>query len=458
MEGAQNYSLRQRVLKAGAWSLVGYAFSSVFRLASNLIMTRELAPDMFGLMAIASMVFVGLALFSDLGLQPSVVQSKRGDEPQFLNTAWSIQILRGLVLGCAAIIIGVVLSLAGSLDLFPSGSVYANPDLPLVIAVLSLTTIIAGFESTKSLQASRNLLIVKVTRIEIISQLTGFAVMFGWVHVQRSIWALVAGAIAVTCTKTVLSHLALPGATNRFQWDSDAVTEIVRLGKWLFLSSVLYFVVSNGDRMLLGAMVDARSLGAYAIAFLIFSSIDQVLSRIIVDVSFPALSEIARDQPAKLSEAYYKFHTAIAAATYFGAGILMAAGQGIIAVLYDTRYQQAGWILQILSVALLTQPFRVAAQSFLAFGLARTFSLLNAVRLITLFIAFPIGFAHWGFEGAVWGVVASYFSSLPLIWFYSDSLGLLDLRKELRALPALAAGLLIGGLLAHALALIPHHG
>ena len=58
----------------------------------------------------------------------------------------------------------------------------------------------------------------------------------------------------------------------------------------------------------------------------------------------------------------------------------------------------------------------------------------------------------------MWGIVLSYFSSLPLIWFYSDSVGLLDLRKELRALPALAAGLLVGVLLARAMALIPHYG
>ena len=93
------------MLAAGAWSLAGYAVSQVIRFGSNLIMTRLLVPEMFGVMAIATIVMVGLAMFSDLGLRQSIVQSRRGDDPAFLNTAWALQILRGLVLWAIALAI-----------------------------------------------------------------------------------------------------------------------------------------------------------------------------------------------------------------------------------------------------------------------------------------------------------------------------------------------------------------
>src|SRR5581483_9669453 len=91
-------SLKQRVLNAGIWSFAAFAVSQVIRLGSSLLLTRLLVPEMFGVMAIAQMVMVGLQLFSDVGLKQTIIQSGRGSDPAFLNTAWVVQILRGGVL------------------------------------------------------------------------------------------------------------------------------------------------------------------------------------------------------------------------------------------------------------------------------------------------------------------------------------------------------------------------
>jgi O-antigen/teichoic acid export membrane protein len=61
-------SLKQRVLNAGLWSVAGFALSLVIRQGGNLLMTRLLTPEMFGVMAMASTAMVGLAMFSDVGL------------------------------------------------------------------------------------------------------------------------------------------------------------------------------------------------------------------------------------------------------------------------------------------------------------------------------------------------------------------------------------------------------
>ncbi len=419
-------------------------------------MTRQLHPEMFGVMAIAGMILAGLAMFSDVGLKPSIVQNERGSEPAFLNTAWVIQILRGGVLCGFAVGLSLLALLASRLDILPRGSVYDAPSLPYVIAALSVATIIGGLESTKMIEASRNLSLGKVTAVEIAAQIFGLLVMVAWVLADRSIWALVVGSIASSVARTLLSHVWLPGTANRWQWDRVAFFEILHFGKWIFLSTVLYFFVTNGDRMFLGALIDANSLGIYAIAFLIFSSVDQVLTKIIVDVSFPALSEVIRERSAQLPQTYYRFHAIIASFTYFFCGILIASGQTVIDLLYDKRYHQAGWILQILAVALLTLPFRVATQCFLAFGLSRLYSHLHTIRLISLFVALPLGFHFANLAGAVWGVVFSYFSSLPLVMFYSARLGLFDPRKELIALSVLIVGLISGEAFNMAFALIRH--
>src|SRR5215470_3170600 len=115
-------SLKRRVLSASVWSLSGYAVSQALRFGTNLVMTRLLVPEMFGVMAIATIVMVGLAMFSDLGVRQNIVQSRRGDDPAFLNTAWSVQIIRGVLLWVATVLVALLVAIADSLGLAPTDS------------------------------------------------------------------------------------------------------------------------------------------------------------------------------------------------------------------------------------------------------------------------------------------------------------------------------------------------
>src|SRR5947207_1772677 len=106
MEGPRNTaSLKNRVLRAGVWTLASFGIRQAIRFGTNLVMTRLLVPEMFGVMAIATTVMIGLAMFSDVGLKQNVIHSRRGNEEAFLNTIWVIQIGRGLTLWVAAIVL-----------------------------------------------------------------------------------------------------------------------------------------------------------------------------------------------------------------------------------------------------------------------------------------------------------------------------------------------------------------
>lgn len=436
-------TLKQRVFKAGRWTMAGFGLSQTIRFGSNLLMTRLLVPEMFGVMAIATMVMYGLALFSDVGLRQNIVQSKRGNDAAFLNTAWVIQILRGVLIWFFALGVSMLVILANRIGMVPADSVYAESSLPYVIAILSASAVIMGFESTKLSEASRNLSLDRITQIEIGSQVAGLVCMIVWVAIDRSIWALVAGSICSSLVKVTLSHVWLQGVANRWQWDNTAFHEIIRFGKWIFVSSILGFLVNSGDRLLLGGLVSTAELGVYVIAFLIFNSVEQVLAKIIGDVAYPALSEIVRERPDGLKSAYYRFHLVIASFTFFCAGILMVSGGELIGLLYDKRYEQAGWMLEILAVALLTIPFRVALLTFMALGKARLHAEIIAIRVLALFVLAPAGFHLFGLHGAVWGIAVSYFSVLPMIIFQKIRHGLFDLGKELLAPIALLAGLFL---------------
>lgn len=437
--------LRRRVLSAGAWSLAGYGISQVVRFGSNLIMTRLLVPEMFGIMAIAMIVMVGLAMFSDLGVGQSVVRSKRGADPAFLNTAWAMQIVRGLVLWLIGLAIAFAVHVIARLGMVPASSVYADPSLPWVIAVLSFGAVIGGFTTTKAYEASRSLALGRPTQIELIAQVVGLCAMLAWASRDRSIWALVTGSMSAGLASVVIAHAWLPGTPNRWQWDRSAVIEIIQFGKWIFASSILGFALASTDRLLLGTMVDATTLGLYVIAVLILSAVDQLVRRVSGGVSLAALSEVARGG-GDMRKAYYRLHAAVAAIAYFCAGFLILSGQVLIAVLYDHRYADAGWMLQISATVLVMAPTQIAIQAYLALGIPQLLSRVLFVQLIALLSIMPIGFLLFGLPGALFGVVLSQMSGLPLFVLYNVRCGLFDLRRELLLLPILLVGMGIGKL------------
>jgi O-antigen/teichoic acid export membrane protein len=441
-------SLKRRSLRSGAWTFAGYGLGTAIRFAGNLVLTRLLAPDMFGLMAIATIVIVGLAMFSDMGLRPMIVRSSRGDDPLFLNTAWVLQIYRGVLLCLIGLGVSLAPVVASRIGLVPKNSVYADPRLPYVIASVSFTLLIAGFNSTKIHEAYRRVALGRVAVMEITALIVSLLFTCGWIFFDRSIAALIAGNIVAAAARMLLSHVWLPGVANHWQWEKSAFREIFHFGKWMFISSLLSFLVSNGDRLVLGGMVSSTLLGVYMIASMLIGSVEMVLMGIISGVMYPALSEIVRERPDTLRWNYYRMHAIIAGFSYFCSGVLMICGPPLIGLLYDSRYAQAGWMMQILAANMLIYPLQMAIQSFVALGMPKLQSYIVAIRLAALVMAMPLGFHFFGLAGALWGIVASQYVCLPITVFYSARHELFDLRRELLSLPMVLVGAGVGEILA----------
>jgi O-antigen/teichoic acid export membrane protein len=182
----------------------------------------------------------------------------------------------------------------------------------------------------------------------------------------------------------------------------------------------------------------------YSIAGLLLSAVEQVLGALIGEVAFPALSEVARERRVDLKRVLYKFHRPLAALAYTAAGLLAVAGGAIVRLLYDVRYHDAGWMLQILAGMLLAVPCQIHGQCFLALGISRWLSNLAILRLVVLAGALPIGFHLFGIAGAIFGVVLSYLSAIPATLYYAAKCSLVDVKKELVPILAVIPGALIG--------------
>jgi O-antigen/teichoic acid export membrane protein len=169
-----------------------------------------------------------------------------------------------------------------------------------------------------------------------------------------------------------------------------------------------------------------------------------MLNMIFSSVSFPALSEVARERSLELKRSLYRFHVVTASFAYLSSGLLFVSGNSLISLLYDRRYGQAGWMLEVLAVALMGVPFNLSHNGLLARGLPRIFTNIIAIRVAVTFALIPLGFHFFGLPGALWAIVVSQLSSAPATIYYQIKYDLFDAAKELLLLPIFFAGMMLG--------------
>lgn len=436
--------LERRIIKSGAMVIGGQAVSLFLRLASTLIMTRLLAPDAFGVMAIAIVVQTIVALLSDVGISQAVVQSRHGASPTMLNTAWILQISRGAVIHGVCIVIAVLVLIGQWQNAFPPGSAYTADVLPWVIIVLSLSALITGFQSTKAITAERSVNFSRITILEAISQLVGLIFMAVFGFLTGSVWALVAGSLITAAVKVVMSHTWLEGERNRFAFDKTSAREIITFGRWLLLSSALFVISSNGDRLLIGAWTDTATLGLYAIALTLVSIVEGTANRLYAGVGYAALSETVRENPADFRARFYRLRLPFDAALLFASGAGFAAGHVIVDILYDQRYAGAGKMLEILFLMLIVTRMALCGHAYIALGHPRLLLPIHGLKVVSFFIVVPLAYKAYGFDGALWAIALHELPLIPLLFYLNSRMSLLSLRFELLILLVWPVGYLVG--------------
>jgi O-antigen/teichoic acid export membrane protein len=444
MEQRSDRTLKSRIYRAGGWSLGGYAASLALRFGSTLVLTRMFAPEVYGIMAVTAAVHMTIGALSDIGLNQAIIRSPNGQSSVFLNTAWTLQLARGIWVWGASIIGAIIVHLIALSGWIPANSVYASTILPPLIIASSFSSVIRGLQSMKIVTASRNLDQKRLVLVELISQLAGFVttLFLGWF--TRSIWSFVGGNLAAVTTSTLLSHILFQGPKDRFEWNSEALHELMFFGKWVFLTSIIGALTTNGDRLLLGIWADPAMLGYYSIASNLATIVGGAANRIFGAITLPALSEVIRQRPEQLAKIYNRLRWVVDVAMIASAGFLWATGTFLIELLYDPRYSGAGPILQWLSCGLLFDRYGLAQSAWLALGHPRYMAVVNMLRTVFLFGCVPILYNLFGIEGAIMGIA---FHSMPAwisVFWFNGMHGLNNIKLELSVASAWPIGWLTG--------------
>src|SRR6188474_1983100 len=95
-------ALKAAAVRSSMWTLTAFALSQVIRFGSVYFLPSFLLPEDFGAANTVGFYIVLLTALSDLGIEQAIIQNKRGDDTVFLNTAWTLHVMRGLVLWLGA--------------------------------------------------------------------------------------------------------------------------------------------------------------------------------------------------------------------------------------------------------------------------------------------------------------------------------------------------------------------
>lgn len=422
-------SLGRRSLTSGLWSLAELGIGNAIRLASNLILTRLLMPEAFGLMAMVTTVQIGISLLSDLGIRQSVIRSERADDPDFLRTAWTVQVMRGAVIGTLVLAVGLTLMALGP-NLAAPGTVYADPLLPFLIMASALTVLVDALGSTNALLAQRRMDFKVVTLVMLSAQVFGAAIMVALALHWASVWVLLIGALAGASLKTLLSHLVFAGPAMRLSWNPEIRAELWHFGRWIIGSSAMGFLTQHADRLILGALLPSSSLGLYMIALLWVQAYSTAVSKLGNQVGLPALSEVRRTRPADLPRALRRSLNAIELLCLPGFLFFLLLGPGFIRLLYSDAYHAAGQFMPLLALLILLQRFSLFSALLVAEGRSFQMMLSTAAGALAVCIAIPLGYLWLGVTGAIAGsILAQLVPTAVRLWALTPLLGH-DIRKD----------------------------
>ena len=421
--------LAGRALRGSALTAGSFVVTQGLRLASNLILARILFPEAFGLMALVSVVLVGLQMFSDTGIGPAISRSPRGDDPAFLDTAWTINVIRG-----------VLLCLLAAAVAWPLATLWSAPELIALLPVAGLTLLVSGFNPTRIDTANRHLMLGRLTVLDLAGQVTGIVAMVVLAWLMASVWALVLGAIVGSIAKLVLTWAGLPGQTNRFRWDRSAASELIHFGKWIFLSTLCGFLLAQGDKAVMGSFLSLDELGIYNIGFFLASFPALLAGAVVSRVMIP----LYRDSPQPATNLRLrKMRLGLTVSVLLLLAAMALAGLPLVRLLYDDRYLAAGLIVTL--VALVQMPGIIGLtydQAALAAGDGRGYFWLLAVKAVVQTSALVIGAQQAGLVGALIGQGLALAAVHPLIIRLARKHNAWDWRHD-AATGALAVALVV---------------
>ena len=387
-------SLYEQVISGGLWVFALRFMGKSLRFIRLIILARLLAPNDFGLFGIALLSMSCLERFSETGFEQALIQKKQ-DISRYLDTAWTAQLIR------AAILAVILFIAAPAIGLF-----FNNSQAIALIRAMALAILFSGLINIRVVYFKKELRFNRQFAYQGAGIIAEFIVGVTLAVILRNVWALIFGLLANYLVTLLASYIIYP-AWPRLTLDLKKFKELFGFGKWVLGSSILIFLVTQGDDIFVGKLLGIAALGFYQLAYRISNMPATEITHVISQVTLPAYSKL-QDNIQKLREAYLKVLQVTAFLVFPIAGLIFILAPDFTRIFLGEKWMPMVPAMQILVFAgLLRSIAATPGKIFHAIGRPGIDTKLQIIRLSVLFaLIYPLT-VKWGISGASIAVLLS---------------------------------------------------
>ncbi len=288
--------LYKRSIKGGYWVFVIRFATQFFGFVKSIIIFNFLFKANLELVIIANLLMALLITSTESGFHAALIQKKENIE-DYLDTAWVIGILRGILL------FALIYFLA---PLFASFKV--DPEnVPLAISVIramGVCFLIQAFQNIGVVFFQKELQFHKTFWLTMAGTLTDIVLSIILVLILKSVWGYVIARLVTAAVNLAMTYL-LCSYRPRFHFVPQKARELWKFGKWLFAGNIMGYLLNEGDDWFVWFYLGGQPLKIYQYGYRFSHMPSTHISEVISKISFPAYSKIQNDLP-RLREAYYK--------------------------------------------------------------------------------------------------------------------------------------------------------
>ncbi len=369
------------------------------QLANVAIMGRLLAPEDFGLVAIAMTVTAFVGLFTDLGLSAATVQKQDLDQ-ETVSALFYVNILVGILLFFTTCAIAPLAQW-----FFGDGRIGW-----LVVTLAAMMPLSAAAVQHNAL-LSRGMRWMSIQWVAILSQTAGIivGVVVAW-KTDLGYWALVVAAWMNTIMALVLVWLVCPWRPGRVSnWRK--ARSAISFGFYLSVFNLFNYLHRQLDNVLIGWRWGAVELGYYSRAYTLLLLPLGLINNPVSSAIIPVLSRM-QNEPERWRRAYLDALIAVTIISSGLAAILVVVAKPLVLLLLGSGWEKAGDVLQVLAVSMFAATV-CNATGWIYISLAQTkrmmiWSLMSAPVFI---LAFALGVRNGAYG------VALYYSASMLILY-----------------------------------------
>ncbi len=368
--------MSKTLFKSGLLLSFGNILNAATNFVRNIVVARLISVEDFGIASTIAATIALVELTSNLGFNVFIIQSKDGNKFRLQASIHTIQLAQGCLASVALFFLAD-----------PITRIFDIPHTTWAFQLLSVLPFVRSLAHMDYARFQRKMKFSTITIMEVGTQLIATGIAIPACIFLKDYRAIVIVVFSQIFVYVAISHFAAV-RPYRLWWRKAYISRALIFGWPLLLNGLLIFSMLYGERAIVGAVFDIKTLGWFSAATTLALVPVLLISRVSQAFFVPLISA-TQDKPIALQrQTRFALDTAVFAGTFVTIGYA-TAGSAVIEILYGERYAEAGAFIGLMAYI---QGLRIYKSGFInvaiALGCTKIPLFSNLARAAFLFVAY----------------------------------------------------------------------